>query len=275
MGSSLVGLAALCVAGLVLPGASVAQSLVYSNGGLNPQLMSNSGVAAPSGSFWSEVQNDLGNTTESNTTAGFTVTEGTFRLADDFVVPAGQTWTLEAVEFYGYQTGASAAATPFIGHTLQLWNGRPGDAGATVVFGDTTTNRLATSTNSTYFRIFNSSVPAPGSAPGTTRPIWRNRVTIDPPLSLTAGTYWLDWASTVTNSATHFQPSVTLPGARGAAGWNARQFTVSAASWADAIDAGNPATAPDVPQDFPFDLFGSVIGLPNEVFSDGFEEPAQ
>lgn len=263
---------ALSGASLLFPGVSFAQSLIYSNGGLNPQPLSNSGVAAPSGFFWSELQNDTGNTTESNTSAGYSVNAGSFRLADDFVVPAGQTWTLEAVEFHAYQTGAPPNPSPFTAYTLQVWNGRPGDAGASVVFGDTTTNRLATSVNSTYFRLFNSAVPPPGSAPGTTRTIWRNRVTINPPLSLTAGTYWLDWDSTVSNAGGHFQPSVTLPGARGAAGWNARQFTVSTSTWGDAIDSGNPATAPDVPQDFPFDLFGTAPPA-DPVFSNGFEDP--
>lgn len=273
MSRSVVYLATLCAAGLLLPGASVAQTLVYSNGGLNPQPMSNSGLAAPAGTFWSEAQNDVGNTTESNATAGYGTAQGSFRIADDFVVPAGQIWDLEAVEFYAYQTGGSAVTSPFTGYTLQIWSGRPDDAGAAVIFGDTTTNRLAASTNSTYLRIFNSSVPPPGSAPGATRPIWRNRITIDPPLSLAAGTYWLDWASTISNSGVHFQPPATLPGARGAAGWNARQFDASASGWADVIDTGNPAAAPDVPQDFPFDLLGSVTVIPNEIFSNGFEEP--
>lgn len=260
----------IACAAAMSPGVSVAQSLIYSNGGLNPQATSNSGVAAPTGFFWSEVQNDTGNTTESNTTAGFAVTQGTSRLADDFVVPVGATYTLRAIEFHAYQTNAPTTTTPFTAYSLQIWNGRPGDTGATVIFGDTTTNRLATSVNSNMYRIFNSSVPPPGSVTGTTRTIWRNRLTIDPPLTLNPGTYWLDWASTVNNTAPHFQPAVTLPGARGAPGWNARQFTVSTSSWADVFDPGNPATAPDVPQDIPFDLFGSAT-LPDEIFNHGFE----
>ena len=263
---------ALFGAALLFPVVAFAQPLIYSNGGLNPQALSNSGAAAPAGFFWSEVQNDNGNTSESNASAGYSVHQGTFRLADDFVVPPGETWVLEAVEFHAYQTGTPPTPSPFTGYTLQVWNGRPGDAGAAVVFGDTTTNRLATSVNSTYFRIFNSAVPAPGTLPGTTRTIWRNRVTINPPLQLTAGTYWLDWDSTVSNAGSHFQPAVTLPGARGAPGWNGRQLTVSSSTWADAIDSGNPTTAPDLPQDFPFDLFG-MSPATDPVFSNGFEDP--
>ena len=125
-----------------------------------------------------------------------------------------------------------------------------------VVFGDTTTNRLASSVDSTFFRIFNTAVPPPGTVQGTTRKIWKNTVTVG--TTLPAGTYWLDWASTVTGAAAHFQPSKTIAGARGAAGDNARQLVTGA--WADVIDVGNPATAPDVPQDFPFDVDGIPTG---------------
>ncbi|MEQ1644329.1 MAG: hypothetical protein ABL959_12860, partial [Pyrinomonadaceae bacterium] len=58
----------------------------FSNGGLNPQALTKSGVAAPAGSFWSEVQNNTGDLTASNTSAGSTVTQGTFRLADNFTI---------------------------------------------------------------------------------------------------------------------------------------------------------------------------------------------
>lgn len=241
---------------------------IYSNGGLNPQPVSSSGVAAPAGFFWSELQAETGNTTESNASAGFSVNNGAFRLADDFVVPPGETFTIEAVEFHAYQTGAPATPSPFTEYNLQVWNGRPGDAGASVIFGDTTTNRLVSSVNSNMFRLFNSSVPPPGSAPGTTRTIWRNRVAINPPLVLGEGTYWLDWASTVSGAGPHFQPSVTIAGSRGLPGWNARQFNVAAGTWGDAIDGGNPVAAPDFPQDIPFDLFG----LSNSIFENGFED---
>jgi hypothetical protein len=192
--------------------------------------------------------------TESNTSAGFAVTQGTFRLADNFTI--SQPCTLNNVVFYAYQTSAPASPSPFTAYTLQIHNGRPGDPGVIVVFGDTTTNRLASSVDSTFFRIFNTAVPPPGTPPGTTRKIWRNTVTIG--TTLAAGTYWLNWASTVTNLGGHFQPSKTIAGSRGAPGDNARQLTVATGVWVDALDTGNPGTAPDVPQDFPFDLNGTV-----------------
>ena len=226
----------------------------FSNGGLNPQPLSESGVAAPAGFFWSEVQHDTGNTTQANTNAGYADTQGTNRLADNFTLT--QACTINNVVFYGYLTGAPATPSPFTAYTLQIHDRRPGDPGDVILFGDTTTNRLASSVDSTYFRIFNSAVPPPGTVPGTTRKIWRNMVTVG--ITLPAGTYWLDWASTVTGAANHFAPGKTIAGSRGAAGDNARQF--AGGVWVDVTDVGIPASGTPVPQDFPFDINGVPTG---------------
>ncbi len=231
-------------------------SCTFSNGGLNPQTLTESGVAAPAGFFWSEGQHNTGNLAVSNASGGFGATQGTNRLADNFTLT--QPCTINSVVFYGYLTGGAAAPSPFTAYTLQIWNGRPGDPGKVVVFGDTTTNRLASSVDTTWFRTFNTVAPAPGAAAGTTRKIWRNTVTVG--TVLPAGTYWVDWASTVTGGASHFDPSKTIAGSRGSAGDNARQLTVSTGLWSDVVDSGNPATPPDVPQDFPFDINGAAAG---------------
>ncbi len=245
---------------------STAPACVFNNGGLNPQAVAENGTAAPTGKFWSEVQHDAGNTTVSNTVAGFSPLQGTSRLADNFTVPAGGC-TLNTVTFFAYQTGSAATPSPFSAYTLQIWNGRPGDAGATVVFGDTTTNRLASSVDSNIFRIFNTVVPT-ATPTGTTRIIWRNTLNVG--TTLAAGTYWLDWASTATNGGAHFQPSKTIAGSRGAAGDNARQLTVATGVWIDVVDTGNPVTTPSVPQDFPFYLNNLVTNnAPVDFNGDG------
>jgi hypothetical protein len=174
-------------------------------------------------------------------------------LADNFTL--GQRCNLASVVFFAYQTGAPATPSPFTAYTLRIWNGRPGDPGASVIFGDTTTNRLASSVDTMIFRLFNSVVPAPGSPPGTTRRIWANTVTIG--TTLNAGSYWFDWAAT-SSGPTNFSPSVTINGSRGAAGANARQLDVASGVWTDVIDTGTPAAAPDVPQDFPFNVMGTA-----------------
>lgn len=270
-------LCASMAAACVLWGATQASAdALYSNQSanpaapaLNPQPVSKSGVAAPVGTFWSEVQNDAGVTTGSNTNAGSsgnrvrsTAGIGQFRLADDFTIPAGQSWQIDNVQLYGYQTGAGAVS-PVNAANLQIWSGRPGDAGSTVIFGDTTTNRLASSVQSNMYRIFNSTTPAPGSVPGTTRRIWDNTVTVG--TTLNAGTYWLDWQfDTVNTAGAWFMPTTTHEGSRTPPGpANARQLvtagTPATLTWVDVIDAGNPsATVPDVPHEMPFVINGII-----------------
>lgn len=231
---------------------------IYTNTPLATGATTAGGTAAPVGTQWSEVQNDTGNTTESNTTLGTScsVTTATvFRCADNFTVPAGQTWTIDRVIVYVYQTGFAGTTSPITAGTLQIWNGRPGDGGSTVIFGDTTTNRLGTSSDALMFRTSNSLVPTP-TVPGTTRKIWETNLTVSPALALTAGTYWVDWNTSVSGLGAHFAPPGTVVGARTQPGWNARQFTGTA--WQDSLDTGNPATAPDVALDFPFKLGGTT-----------------
>ncbi len=247
--------------GAVVSGNVSAQ--IYSNGPLSTGATTESGVAAPAGTTWSEVQHDVGVTTEGNGTAGSSGYAGTFRLADNFVVPAGQSWSITAVETFAYKTGSAATPSPFVAATLQIWNGRPGDPGAVVLCGNTTTNVLASSTDTLMWRIFNTAVPPPGTASGTTRKIWRNRMTVPAACAgsmfFTAGTYWLDFDTTDSVGTAHFYPLVTVPGSRTPPGTpNARQFTVGTGIWTDAFDTGNPAAAPDIIQELPFFLFGTL-----------------
>ena len=93
------------------------------NGGLNPQALTESGVAAPAGFFWSEVQHDAGNLTESNTNAGISGYAGTFRLADNFTI--SQPCTLNNVVLYSYQTGGPATIAVYSLHAANLER-RPG-----------------------------------------------------------------------------------------------------------------------------------------------------
>jgi hypothetical protein len=244
-------------------------AIIYDNGGLGTGANSNSGVAAPAGTQWSEAANPVGNTQQANTLAGVacSVTTTVFRCADDFNVPVGQTWTINQVLVFAYQTGFAGATSPITAGTLRIWNGRPGDAASTIIFGDTTTNRLASSTDSGFFRIFSSVVgvgAAGPTAPVTNRRVWQNNLTVSPALVLPAGNYWIDWNTTIGATTAHFAPPATISGIRAVPGQNARQFTGTA--WVDVVDAGQAPTGAPVPgtvvQDFPFKLDGSVSGAP-------------
>ncbi|WBV61024.1 T9SS type A sorting domain-containing protein [Chryseobacterium camelliae] len=227
----------------------------YNNGGLSTGATSKSGTAAPAGYTWSEVQNNTGNTTESNTSAGYAGTYSSatanYFLADDFTIPAGQTWNITSVDFFAYQTGYTGTTSPFNTVRVNIFSSDPSVTGAISVFGNDTTNRFSSSTDSNMYRIFNSQVPSPGSAVGTTRKIWK--VTANTPVTLAAGTYWIKYQLqnvTVTNAG--FLPAVTISGTRGLPAWNAKQNNAAGGAWTSIIDDGTPTTAPDYPMDLPF-----------------------
>ena len=100
---------------------------------------------------------------------GHAITTG-FRMADDFTVPAGG-WNISQITFYAYQTGSTTTST-INNVNLQIWNGPPGQPGSIVVFGDTTTNRLAGSSFSNIYRVLDTALT------DANRPIMADVVTV-------------------------------------------------------------------------------------------------
>ncbi|ASK29470.1 hypothetical protein CEY12_04840 [Chryseobacterium sp. T16E-39] len=243
----------LLVAISVIANFTLAQT--YNNGGLSTGATSKSGVAAPTGYTWSEVQNNTGNTTESNTSSGYGGTYSSpttsYFLADDFTIPAGAQWQITTIDFFAYQTGYTGTSSPFNTARVNIFSSDPSVSGAVSVFGNDTTNRYTAGVDANMYRIFNSQVPTSTSAPGTTRKIWK--ITASTPVTLNAGTYWIKYQlqNTVTANA-GFLPSVTIPGSRGLASFNAKQNNAITDAWIPLIDDGNPASAPDYTVDMPF-----------------------
>lgn len=238
---------------------------IYTNGTVSTGATSASGVAAPAGYTWSELQSNTGNTTESNTSFGYSAYFTTdlvtdFAVADDFIVPAGNTWNVTGFEFYLYQTNYAGTVPPIDQLMIEVYNGDPA-TGGTLVAGDMATNvyDAANSVNSFVYRTGNSTTPAPGTVPGTARRIWQVRGNLT--ASLPAGTYWVVYKGHATNNAAFFFPPVTVTGFRSVAGWNGQQLTVGTSTWGALIDGGNPTTAPDEVQDMPFRVLGSVLGV--------------
>jgi hypothetical protein len=164
------------------------------------------------------------------------------RLADDFTVPSGQTWTLSNLHVRGYQTGAPTSGT-MTGGFVQIWSGGAPMSGGVVLAGDTTTNRMLAQVWTGVYRVTST------TQMGSTRPI----IDIDcdmswaPPLG--AGTYWVDFSATGSLASGPFAPP-TVPHA---AGDNALQF--NAGAWGAVIDA-----VAMLPQDFPYVLEGTSGG---------------
>lgn len=238
--------------------AMFAQTLV--NGNLGTGATSLNGTAAPAGTTWHELQNVTGNTTESNSLLGVGhAASGTNAnsVADDFVVPGGNTWTINTVTVYSLDQVVAPTSTtsPYTNIRVRIWNGAPGVAGSTIIFGDLTTNRFASTAFSGRKGIFNSQVPTPGT-PTPNLPIFSITANLGTTVVLTAGTYWVEWQ--VVHTSACFTPTSQTVGIRTLPSYNARQFLSSAIpptpNWNQIVDGGSPATAPDVAVDLPFTL---------------------
>jgi len=167
------------------------------------------------------------------------------RVADDFTVAVSNIEVTNII-FYAYQTYAGPPST-ITAVYLQIWDGRPGDPGSSVIWGDLTTNRMISTTFTNIYRIFN-------STPNTDRPIMSQTVEVN--TTFTPGTYWLDWTVEGTASASGpWANPVQLVGQPTKPGANGRQYW--SGSWGDIDDSGNLEI-----QDLPFLVMVSGTPVP-------------
>ena len=168
------------------------------------------------------------------TTVGYTASDTTlFRLADDFTVPAGENWRVESVVTYCYQTGSPTTST-FDFASLRIWEGAPG--AGTIVFGDTTTNRLASTAWTNAYRVLDTTLT------NTQRPVMAQTITVG--ATFGPGTYWIDFNNGGTLASGPFCPPITVLGQTTTG--NGMQF--NGTTWVALVDVG--------PQGIPFQLIG-------------------
>lgn len=117
-----------------------------------------------------------------------------FRVASDFVLNSDA--SVSSIIFQAYQTNSGTATSPFNGIDAKIWNGRPGDAGASVIFSSTT---LGSNSFANLYRGTNTS--------NTQRPVFDVEALFSG-TNLTAGTYWLDVSLSTTNGGNTFAPFV-------------------------------------------------------------------
>jgi len=237
---------------------------IFSNGPVSTGVVSGSGIVAPPVSTWSELAEDCGAPSVCNSAAGYQcAVSNQTRLTDDFSVPAGQWWTVSSVIVYGYQTGSTTTST-LTGATLRIWNGRPGDATSTVVFGDALTNRLQSTVFGSMFRTFNTTTPATcggaSTSPDQERPVMANTIAVG--ITLSPGTYWVDFDMTGSLGSGPWSPLTTLApcGRQADPNANASQFFQGA--WIPVVDPGAGCNPTPVPQAVPFRLNGSIGNSP-------------
>ncbi|HMS55111.1 MAG TPA: hypothetical protein PKA27_06885 [Fimbriimonadaceae bacterium] len=230
---------------------------------LNAQTLTKSGrtvtqVNAALTGKWSEVQNNTGETTVANTSAGASIHELTagsetaFRLADDFTVTNGA-WVVSGVRFFAYRTGLAENTTlPATGARVRIWNQPPNAGNNGIVYSEplasfTVTEQIPDSPTTTtkLYRIFNTVVPpvagGAATAPGVTRRIQMISATLAVPQTLPNGTYWVDVGLTRGDTGTFFSPNTTHEGMRSVPGANGVQLQTT--GWVAMLDTGQPAGA--------------------------------
>jgi len=167
-----------------------AAALLFDNGPWITQL----GVGF-GGADVSEIESGLN-------TFGLNCAQGTARLADDFVVPVNDSWTLSVLNWRGYQTNAPTTGT-FTGATVQIWNGPPASGGV-VIAGDMTTNRYLSHSFTNVYRVTSATLT------NTARAVMDIQIDMTWTAALQAGTYWLDIALSGTNPSGPWT-NVTVP----------------------------------------------------------------
>ena len=168
------------------------------------------------------------------------------RVAEDVVVP-GQ-WYVDTITFFAYQTGSGTTST-ITGLNLQIWDGPP-NAGGTVIWGNTTTNIMASTAFSNIYRVLDTALT------NADRPIMAVVGTVG--TMLPAGTYWLDWQFNGTLSSGPWQPPISILGQTTTG--NAMQYTST--GWANLTDTGTLT-----PQGLPFIIDGtaSACQAPSDI----------
>lgn len=171
-----------------------------------------------------------------------------YRVADDFTITDPE-WDVQTITFFAYQTNSGSGST--INHVnLQIWLGQPGGGGS-VVFGDTTTNRLSNTGWSNIYRVLDTALT------DTARPIMANVVTVG--TNLVAGTYWLDWQTGGTLSSGPWAPPISILGQTTTG--NALQYDPATTAWNPLTDTGSGAL-----QGLPFIVEGLVVPVELQSF---------
>lgn len=169
-------------------------------------------------------------------------------IADQFDIPAGETWTLEGVTFFAYQTNSTTTSTITAVH-FQLWDAMP--PGGNLLYGDLATNQMIATGFMNCYRVLESNM----GGTTTNRPIMANDCAFTPALTLGTGTYYFAWQSDGTLSSGPWAPPIAI--------WNqgttgdGLQSLDGGGSYTPVTDGGNL-----MPQGFPFIVSGYMGGTP-------------
>ncbi len=160
-------------------------------------------------------------------------------MADDMVLTGD--FDITSIDVYAYQTGSAPPTIDAV--YLQVWDGDP-SGGGTVVWGDLTTNILDVTVSADAWRQLES---APGDTSREIQKVTANTAG----LSLTAGTYWIEYSFGGTGASGPWAPPIVITGDPTTG--NAMQNL--AGVWGPAVDGGT-----STPQGMPFQVYGDPVG---------------
>ncbi|MEH6766040.1 MAG: hypothetical protein V7655_16190, partial [Aequorivita antarctica] len=177
-------------------------------------------------------------------------------IADDVVLT--DDYDISSIDVFAYQTGSTAPSLTAV--YLQVWDGDPSGGGASVIWGDLTTNILAAAAGTNAFRQLE-------SAPGATNREIQRATANTTGLSLTAGTYWIEYTFEGSGASGPWAPPIAILGAS----TTGNSLQNQAGVWVPLVDVG--------PQGMPFVMYGDLVGgggtacsqdNPSNNFENGF-----
>ncbi|MBE0638745.1 MAG: T9SS type A sorting domain-containing protein [Bacteroidales bacterium] len=130
--------------------------------------------------------------------AGYQVNWPNYRMSDDLVVSGTDSWAIDVIRLYAYQSTSPTSPSPIQNAYIQVWSAAP-NAGGTVIWGNLVTSRLINTEWANCYRGNNLTQ--------TNRPV----MVVDcrtPGLELQPGTYWIDY--TIEGSA-GYGPAAIIP----------------------------------------------------------------
>lgn len=229
MRSNMFGAAVLVCAAWALGGAHGAQAAVlWDNGGFVTNPTGGTGTIA--GQPISSPELVPNSSVPSRTTGISATAEFGIRVAEDFTVPAGSTWNLDALRVFGFQqslTGPTVTAVK-----INLWTSAPFDALSPAprpsplpqpVLAQSLTAAVTSSELVAYRQLSTGTT-------SSTRAVYGYDVSLDGLPNggeLAAGTYWLEWSMVGVVNSSQSQTQVVVPlvtPRESAPGLNARQF---------------------------------------------------
>lgn len=232
---------------LAMVSTSVGQT-IYSNGG----IVTNPGA----GSFGADVSQASVTANSGGSSAFLSGAGPGFRIADNFTVPVGETWTVTSISNLLYITSTlgtygNPPASPITSINMNIWNGNPSLGGSSIVASSTA---LGTATWTNIYRTFN------GTLVNDQRPVFDVQTTF-PSIVLTSGTYYMDIQAAGTSpngTTTVFMPFVmTAPGGVPTTTVG-DAFQMSAAGVWALTSVGSALQ----PVEFPFSVQGSIAAVP-------------